>query len=63
MDQNRLKSKVAWLAILAQVVVVLQLTHAVSQGEIDIIKGVVVAVLEALTIFGVLNNPTSKAGF
>ena len=63
MDQNRLKSKVVWLAILAQVVVVLQLTHAVSQGEIDIIKGVVVAVLEALTIFGVLNNPTSKTGF
>jgi len=63
MDQNRLKSKVVWLAILAQVVVVLQLTHAVSQGEIDIIKGVVVAVLETLTIFGVLNNPTSKTGF
>lgn len=61
MEQNRFKSKVLWAAIVAQILALL-----VTVGVIDIstsaaIEGVAVAVLELLTIFGIVNNPTDKA--
>lgn len=61
--QSRLRSKVVWLSVLAQVIVILQLTHVLPQTDIDVINGVVIAVLEALSIFGILNNPTNATGF
>ena len=57
--QNRFKSKIVWLAVLAQVIIVLQLTGALSISDIAIVNGVVVSLLEILSLFGILNNPTS----
>lgn len=61
--QNRLKSKVVWLGVLSQVVLILTLTQVLPVGDIDIIKGVGIAILEILSIVGILNNPTSKETF
>lgn len=56
----RLKSKWVWTSILAQVIVILQLTGLLSVSNIEMVNGVVVAILEILTIIGVLNNPKEK---
>ena len=63
MKQNRLQSKVVWLAVLAQVVVILQLTGVLSLSDIEIVNGVATAVIQMLVLFGVLNDPTSKDNF
>ena len=60
---NRLKSKVVWIAILAQVVIVLQLTGVLTISDIEIVNGVVTAVIQILVLVGVLNNPTNENGF
>jgi uncharacterized membrane protein len=60
MEQNRFKSKVVWTAVLAQVLVILGLY---MPGIADEVKIVGTAVLEMLTLFGILNNPTNSAGF
>ena len=61
--QNRLKSKVVWLAILAQTVVILQLTGVLSISDVEIVNGVATAVIQILVLVGVLNNPTDKNNF
>jgi len=61
--QNRLKSKVVWLSVLSQVVVILTLTGVLPSTDIEILKGVCIAVLEVMSIVGILNNPTSKDAF
>lgn len=57
---ERLRSKWVWTSILAQVIVMLQLTKAISVTNIEIVNGVVIAFLEILTILGILNNPKEK---
>ena len=61
--QSRFKSKVVWLAVLAQVVVILQLTGLLQVSDIEIVNGVATAVIQILVLFGVLNNPTDKDNF
>ena len=63
MKQNRILSKVTLIAIAAQVVSLLVILGVIDTGAGDAINAVVVALCEALTIFGVLNNPTDKTGF
>lgn len=63
MTQNRLKSPVFWSALVAQLLSILVLTGAIGQDWSTAISGIVAAVLEALTVFGLLNNPTDKANF
>ena len=63
MAQNRLKSPVFWSALVAQILSILVLTGVVGQEWSTAISGIVAAVLEALTVFGLLNNPTDKANF
>ena len=56
--QNRLKSKVAWLCVVAVIVEALN-----SLGFIDISNWVNIigtAIISILVIFGVFNDPTSK---
>jgi uncharacterized membrane protein len=60
---NRFKSKVVWLAVLAQVVVILQLTGVLEVSQIDIVNGVATAIIQTLVLFGILNNPTDKENF
>lgn len=63
MKQNRLKSKIVWAAVAAQVIVILLVTKAVTTDQIHIIEVVIGAVLEILTTVGILNNPTDKEKF
>lgn len=58
--QNRWKSKVVWLAVLAQVLVIVGLF---VPGITEPIKIVGTAIIEILTLFGILNNPTDKDNF
>ena len=61
--QNRLKSKIVWIAALAQIVIILQLTGVLQISDIEIVNGVATAVIQMLVLFGVLNDPTSKINF
>lgn len=57
---ERMKSPVVWLAVIAQVVVIVGL----FKPEIsDTIKIVGTAIVEMLTLFGILNNPTDGEKF
>ena len=58
--KKRLTSKVVWLSVLAQVLVIVAIVHPEIRGTVEIIS---VALLEILTAFGVLNNPTDKENF
>lgn len=60
MVQNRFRSKVLWLAVVAVVVgVVARYIPDVSTE----VKFIADAVITLLTLFGVLNDPTSKDKF
>ncbi|MGN0747652.1 MAG: hypothetical protein ACI4ML_13310 [Aristaeellaceae bacterium] len=61
--KTRLLSPVTLGAIAAQVLSILVLAGMIDTGMSDAIEAVVVTVLELLTTFGVLNNPTSKESF
>lgn len=58
--QNRLKSAVVWAAVLAQVLLIIGLVCPEITDNVKIVGG---AVIEILTLFGILNNPTNKGGF
>lgn len=58
--QNRFKSSVVWLAVLSQILLVVGLFQPNIADEIKIIG---TAVIETLTLFGILNNPTDKSNF
>ena len=58
--KKRLTSKVVWLSVLSQVLVIVAIVHPEIRGTIEIIS---VAVLEILTAFGVLNNPADRGKF
>lgn len=62
-NQNRLKSKVFWTALISQVLSILVLTGVIGAEWSTAISGITAAVLEAFTVFGLLNNPTDKANF
>lgn len=62
MIQNRLKSKVLWAAIAAQVLALLVTLGVIDTGMSAAINGVITAVLELLVAFGVINNPTNPEG-
>ena len=58
--KKRLTSPVVWGSVLAQVLLVIGLY---MPNITDSVKIVGMAVIEILTLFGVLNNPTDKEGF
>lgn len=58
--QNRFKSSVVWSAVLGQILLIIALYHP----EIaDHVKVICTALIEILTLFGFLNNPTDKNNF
>lgn len=63
MEQNRLKSKVVWVAVAAQIVGLLIVLGVIDTGMGNAINAVAGSVCELLVLFGVLNNPTSKDEF
>lgn len=58
--KHRLTSPVVWGSVLAQVLLIVGLY---MPNITDSVKIVGMAVIEILTLFGVLNNPTNKEGF
>lgn len=58
--KERLKSTVVWLAVISQIVGIIVL----FKPEIaDTFKVISISVVEILTLFGILNNPTSRKEF
>lgn len=58
--QNRFKSTVVWSAVLGQVLLIVALFHPEITEPLKIFC---TALIEILTLFGILNNPTSKDNF
>ena len=63
MEQNRIKSKVVWATLAAQILSILVLLEVVTPTQSEVINQVVGAVLQLLVVYGVLNNPTSATTF
>lgn len=60
MKQNRLTSPLVWTSILAQVLLIITLFNNEIAEPVKIIG---TAIIEILTLIGVLNNPTNKKTF
>lgn len=58
--KKRLKSKVVWLAVIAQVCVLLSM---INKDMSDSVKVVLTTLAEIATLFGILNNPTTNKEF
>lgn len=58
--QNRFRSKVVWGAVLGQILLVIGIFLPNISNEVKVVGG---AVIEILTLFGILNNPINKDGF
>lgn len=58
--KERLKSPVVWLAVLAQICIILGLF---LPDVSDTVKVIGTCIIEICTLFGVLNNPTDKENF
>lgn len=58
--KERLKSKITWLAILAQVVLIITLFNPKIADEIKIVA---TSLIEMATLIGVLNNPSDLEKF
>lgn len=53
--KTRLKSPIVWLAVLAQICVIIAMF---SQLVSDEVKAIGTCIIEILTIIGIFNNPT-----
>lgn len=60
MKQSRLKSKVVWLAVLSQILIILGVFVPQISDEVKVVG---TAIIEIVTLFGILNDPTSKDNF
>lgn len=58
--KERLTSKVVWLAVLSQILLIVVLYKPEIAEQI---KVVATAIIEIATLFGVLNNPSDKENF
>jgi len=65
MKQARLKSRVVWAAIIAQVISICQLAGIFEKIGIDagVVGDVAAAILQLLVLFGILNNPSDAENF
>lgn len=57
---KRLKSKVVWASVIAQIAI---LTAIFIPSESETIKIVGTAVLEIVSLFGIVNNPSDSENF
>lgn len=63
MDQNRLKSKVVWATLAAQILSILVLLEVLTPTQSEVINQVIGSLLQMAVVYGVLNNPTSSTTF
>ena len=58
--KERLKSKVDWIAVLSQICIIVALFIPEVSDTVKIIGS---AIIEILTLIGILNNPTTREKF
>ena len=58
--KKRMKNYGFWIAIIAQVLAILQMIEVLSVSNIEIINNIVTAVLQIFVLLGVINNPTTN---
>lgn len=63
MIQNRFKSIVTWSSIIALVINLLVQCGVLLPDQGNAITGAVSGILNALVVFGILNNPTDPTNF
>lgn len=63
MKQSRFKSKVVWVAVLAQLVIIAQVTGLLTISQIEIVNVSVSAIIQILVLFGILNSSTDADQF
>lgn len=61
--QSRFKSWVFWSSLAAQVVSLLVLFEVIPGERSETVNAAIAAILQAFVAFGILNNPTNRAGF
>lgn len=61
--QNRFKSVVTWAAIVSLVLSILVQCGVLLPDQGTALKGAISGILDALVVFGVLNNPTNPVEF
>lgn len=61
--QNRFKSIVTWTSIIALVINILVQFGVILPDQGNAITGAVGGILNALVVFGILNNPTNPVEF
>ena len=57
---KRLKSKIVWIAVVSQILLIVMLIKPEIANEVKIVS---MAVIEIVSLFGFLNNPSDKEGF
>jgi len=57
---KRLRSKIVWIAVVSQVLLIVMLLKPEIANEVKIIS---MAIIEIVSLFGFLNNPSDKEGF
>ena len=63
MEQGRLKSKVVWGTLAAQILSILVLLEVLTPTQSEVINQVIGSLLQMAVVYGVLNNPTSSTTF
>jgi len=63
LDKRKLNNYGMWVAIVAQIVIILQVTGVLSVTEIELVNTVTMAVLQILVLAGILNNPSNGTGY
>lgn len=63
MKQNRFYSPVVWIAVVSQILSILIIMGVINIDQQEAINQVAAAILQILTVFGILNDPTSPDQF
>lgn len=61
--QNRFKSVVVWASIVSLILSILVQCGVLLPDQAEGIKGAITGILDALVIFGLLNNPCDPVNF
>lgn len=57
---KRLKSPVVWGCVIAQIVLIIAVFSSTTS---ETVKSIATPIIEILTLFGILNNPTDRGNF
>ena len=57
---ERLKSPVVWVSVISQIALIVALYNPEISDSVKMVGG---AIVEVLTLFGILNNPENRGGF